>query len=101
MKICSILILLIFSLTSCSFAGNKIPKEPEKKSVKEKVEALTNEDPRRQQIMALTWQIQCYKEQLKTMELSHMIKCYQSKIYRDTLAKIEELNKQIRVMMLL
>lgn len=103
MKIFGISILLLLFLSSCSFAGSKLPQDIEKKpeTLKEKMEALTDEDPRRQQVMTLTWQIQYYREQLKAMELSHMIKCYQSKEYRNTLSKVENLNKQIRTLMLL
>jgi Na+-transporting methylmalonyl-CoA/oxaloacetate decarboxylase gamma subunit len=103
MKQIIFLFMLIFFLSSCSFAADKLPQDIEKKpeTLKEKVETLADEDPRRQKVMTLTWQIQYYREQLKTIELKHMIKCYQSKEYRNTLSKIENLNKQIRTLMLL
>ena len=62
---------------------------------------LSNEDPRRQKIATLTWRLQYEREKLRTLELSYLAKCYQDKKYRDSLAMIEQLNKQIRAMMLL
>lgn len=83
------------------------PKEVKKakiekpKTDQEKIEALKDDDPRRQQVMVITWQIQYYREQLRNIEMRKLIECYQSKEYRDTLAKIENLNKQIRNILLL
>jgi len=103
------LIIPFFLLSCCSTKAGTIDKpsptkkesKVENKSDKETIEALKQDDPRRQQIMTLTWQIQYYREQLKTMEMKKMIECYQGKNYRDTVAKIENLNKQIRQILLL
>jgi len=118
-------ILIISILVVVSFSGNQIilAVDPSVKGIaekkvdvkltekaekikgqlsdKEQIEALKDDDPRRQQVMTLTWQIQYYREQLRNMEMKKLIECYQSKEYRDTLAKIENLNKQIRAILLL
>jgi hypothetical protein len=101
-----LLCLILVFFVACepavvSSGNNKATAIEEKQSTKEQIEALKPDDPRRQQVMALTWQIQYYREQIKTIEMAHMIQCYQSKEYRDALAKIEELNKQIRALLLL
>ena len=70
-------------------------------SVKDQVEALTPEDPRRQRVMTLTWQIQYQREKLMGLELKYLGACYKDKEYRDAMTAIENLNKQIRQLMLL
>lgn len=106
LKIFNIFVLLMFFLSSCSFAANNatIAEQPvveKKKTAREKIEALSSEDPRRQRVMAVTWQIQYQREKLKNVELNYLTKCYQDKEYRNTLAEIDRLTKQLRQLLLL
>ena len=89
--------------TSNSFAKGDAPKEieTERKSDREQIKALRPEDPRRQKVMTLTWQIQYQREKLKFLEMKYLGACYQDKEYRDAMIAIESLNKQIRQLILL
>lgn len=100
--------LLFILLSGCShfmpnsFAGAALEgAKVEKKSDREQIEALGPEDPRRQKIMTLTWQIQYQREKLKGLELKYLGACYRDREYRDAMTAIENLNRQIRQLLLL
>ena len=103
----AVLTFILLFLASCSFAANNatITEQPvvdvEKKTAREKIEALPSEDPRRQKVIAVTWQIQYQREKLKNVELNYLAKCYQDEKYRNTLAEIDRLTKQLRQLLLL
>lgn len=103
-----LIVLFLFVFSSCApLAGGVNDVGADKTGVKTKVpikdqiEALGPEDPRRQQIMTLTWQIQYQRERLKSLESQYLAACYKGKEYRDALTAIENLNKQVRQLILL
>jgi len=77
------------------------PPIVKQKTDKEKLEALSPEDPRRQKVMTLTWQIQCQREKIKALGWKYKAALYNDPEYRVALKAIEDLNKKIRQMMLL
>lgn len=102
-------LILFVALSSCAHTIDVVRAEEvvggevkaKEKSIKSQVEALGSEDPRRQQIMTLTWQIQYQRERLKSLELKYLAACYKDKEYRNAMTAIESLNKQIRRLILL
>jgi hypothetical protein len=81
--------------------SNNATVEETPKTDKEKMEALSEDDPRRQKIMTMTWRIQYCRERLKYLEAKYLAACYKDKEYRNAMDSIEDLNKQIRALLLL
>jgi len=101
-KLIASILLVLFFLSSCSFAADKLPQNVEKKpeTIKEAIDNLEQDDPRQTKIELLSWKIKYWQEYLKGVRLEYQGNCYDDRRYRMGKNEIERLTKEIRRLLL-
>lgn len=80
--------------------GGQATDEAKPRTVKEAIEALQPDDPRKARVELLTWKIKYFQEHLRAIELEYTGLCYKDRRHRASSLELNKLNRELRRLLL-